>query len=156
MLTSHPPWFDKNLQGVSGLMQLSVLLDRLTGPPSFEWPKSTEDDPLLRDCLSKCCMKDKQHRWTATELLQHAFVAETDVDQSLEESSDITELRRDIANVAQISSCLLPNSARRSSANSTPRDEVYRTPRSNQHTPRDAQENSNIDDSRPSVSNTPP
>ena len=42
MLTGHPPWIEYNLRGVPGLMRLSVLLNDLTGPPSFEWPKDKE------------------------------------------------------------------------------------------------------------------
>lgn len=76
MLTGEPPWKSNNLQSI---IQLHMLLStRPEGPPPVD--RSIPD--ILQDFLVTIFKTDPRNRPTATELLQHPFLS----DDSLEES----------------------------------------------------------------------
>ena len=101
MLTGHPPWAELKLQGMSmvqGLIKLTVAVQN--GPPPYEWPAKEAHCEELKSFMEKCFFKNVQERWTADELLCHKFVQEDlRVEDSLEQSADLSALRKQIQNI---------------------------------------------------------
>ena len=82
MLTGKPPWSDKGLVGMQGLLILSTYLKELKGVPHFEWPSNMADSPSLRSLLQRCFSIDVERRSSSEELLTHEFLFEDEFEDS--------------------------------------------------------------------------
>lgn len=112
MLTSSPPWKDRNLKG---LVQLHLLLSSWNeGPP----PHNRDITPDAQQCLEMCFRKNELDRPTAKELLQCKFLREEDMEDSygslnntggigLDDSGVMTSLKKEMAIAVSRSSLAL-------------------------------------------------
>lgn len=82
MLTGKPPWSDKGLVGMQGLLVLSSYLKNLKGIPSFDWPTKVPECQALRAFLQRCFEIEVEKRSRSEELLTDEFLLDEDFEDS--------------------------------------------------------------------------